>query len=512
MSEWTDGYVADIGYTFGYYTELNPLRVRLAFLHSGLAVPEIRTACELGFGQGVSVNMHAAASTAQWHGNDFNPSQAVFAQELASVAGTNAQLTDASFAELVARDDLPKFDYIGLHGIWSWINDENRATIVEFIRRQLNVGGVVYISYNTLPGWAPFAPVRHLLNLHAETMGSAGQGSVGRIDSAFAFADKLLAANPLYARANPNIVERFKGVKGHTKNYVAHEYFNRDWQPMHFSTLAEKLESVKLQFACSAHYLDHVEPIHFTPEQSQLLAEIQDVTLKETARDFLGSQYFRRDYWAKGVRRLDPLERWEALRAQKVVLIKYRPEVALKISGALGEVALNEAIYNPLLDLLADHKPRSLGQIEQAMKEFNVGMAQVLQAVMLLAGAGHLQSIQEADAVAKVRKNTDKFNLELMKRARGNGDVQHLVSPLTGGGVPVQRFYQLFLMAIGQGKRQPAEWAQFVWQVLASQGQSIVKEGKTLATPEENQQELLVQATDFEKKHLPILKALMIAA
>lgn len=36
MSDWTAGYVADIGYTYGYYTELNPLRVRLAFLNAGL--------------------------------------------------------------------------------------------------------------------------------------------------------------------------------------------------------------------------------------------------------------------------------------------------------------------------------------------------------------------------------------------------------------------------------------------------------------------------------------------
>lgn len=32
MSDWTAGYVADIGYTYGYYSELNPLRVQLAFL------------------------------------------------------------------------------------------------------------------------------------------------------------------------------------------------------------------------------------------------------------------------------------------------------------------------------------------------------------------------------------------------------------------------------------------------------------------------------------------------
>lgn len=40
MNDWTAGYVADIGYTFGYYTELNPLRVKPAFLNAGLAFPK----------------------------------------------------------------------------------------------------------------------------------------------------------------------------------------------------------------------------------------------------------------------------------------------------------------------------------------------------------------------------------------------------------------------------------------------------------------------------------------
>ena len=35
MTVWTHGYVADIGYTYGYYTELNPVRVQLAFLTLG---------------------------------------------------------------------------------------------------------------------------------------------------------------------------------------------------------------------------------------------------------------------------------------------------------------------------------------------------------------------------------------------------------------------------------------------------------------------------------------------
>jgi len=35
MTDWTAGYVADIGYTYGYYQELNPLRARLALLNAG---------------------------------------------------------------------------------------------------------------------------------------------------------------------------------------------------------------------------------------------------------------------------------------------------------------------------------------------------------------------------------------------------------------------------------------------------------------------------------------------
>ncbi len=81
---------------------------------------------------------------------------------------------------------------------------------------------------------------------------------------------------------------------------------------------------------------------------------------------------------------------------------------------------------------------------------------------------------------------------------------------MTGGWVSVNRFQQLFLLAMNQGKRQPAEWSEFVWKILASQGQNIIKEGETLEPPEENLAELADQANIFAEKQLPILKALQI--
>jgi len=41
--------------------------------------PAFGVACELGFGQGLSANLHAAGSLIEWHGTDFNPAQAGFA-------------------------------------------------------------------------------------------------------------------------------------------------------------------------------------------------------------------------------------------------------------------------------------------------------------------------------------------------------------------------------------------------------------------------------------------------
>ena len=511
MPDWTAGYVVDVGYPFGYYTELNPQRLRLAFLNAGLAFPEVGAACELGFGQGVSANLHAAASLIKWYGTDFNPAQAGFAQELAGVSGAGAHLFDHAFAEFCSRPELPEVDYIGVHGIWSWISDENRAVIVDFIRRKLKVGGVLYISYNTQPGWAAMVPMRDLLTEHGEVMGAAGHGIVSRIDAALAFADKLLATNPAYAHVNPQVPERLKKIKGQDRNYLAHEYFNRDWHPMPFSRMAEWLAPAKLSYACSAHYLDHIDALNLTAEQQALLKEIPDPMFRETVRDFCVNQQFRRDYWVKGARKLDGLAQATALRAQRVLLVQPRAEVSLKVEGFLVEATMQEAVYGPILDALGDHRPKTLGQLEATVKDKGIAFAQVRQAVMVLTGAGALQAVQDEAIGIKAKQQTDRLNAHLCDRARGSGDISYLASPVTGGGVRVDRFRQLFLLARSQGKQQPAEWAQFVWQGLTAQGQKIVKEGKPLDSAGENLAELTAQAQIFAEKQLLILKALGIA-
>ncbi len=512
MNNWSSGYVADIGYTYGYYSELNPLRIRLAFLNAGLVPPEVGTACELGFGQGMSANLHAAASVVRWSGTDFNPSQAAFARELAQASAAEVALFDQAFDEFCQRADLPEFDFIGLHGIWSWISDANRSVIVDFIRRKLKVGGVLYISYNTQPGWAAMVPMRDLLTEHAEVLGADGAGIVSRIDSALGFAEQLLAAKPQYALTNPSIAQRIEQIKGQDRNYLAHEYFNRDWSPMSFARMGQWLGPAKLQFACSANYLDALDTINLSAEQQQLLAGIPDTGFRQTVRDFCVNQQFRKDYWVKGVRSLSVLEQAERLRAERLVLVQPRQEVSLKVNGSLGEASLQQNVYGPVLDVLADHQPKTIGQIEQALAQLPAGASisfvQLVQVAVVLSGSGAVLPAQSDEAIARASACCAALNRHLMNKARSSADINYLASPVTGGAISVGRFAQLFLLARSQGGQAPADWAQFVWQLLEAQGQRIVKEGQALQTAAENLAELSSQAEEFALRRLPLLVAL----
>ena len=508
MTNWTSGYVADIGYTYGYYNELNPNRANLAVLNAGYAPPSSGVHCELGFGQGMSVNIHAAASGSTWYANDFNPSQAAFAQSLASASGADAHLTDEAFVDFCSRSDLPDFDSIGLHGIWSWISDENRSIIVDFIRRKLKVGGALYISYNTQPGWAAFAPMRHLMTEHASVMGSTGKGVVSKIDGALEFAQKLLDTNPMFARANPSVIDRLKKVASQDKHYLAHEYFNKDWHPMHFATMSQWLSPAKIDFACSAHYLDHIDAVNLSAQQQALLKEIPDATFKESVRDFMVNQQFRRDYWIKGARKLSAIERAELIKQHKLVLISPREDILLKIAGSLGEANMSEAIYAPILDLMSDHKIRNIQEIASKVQDKSINFAQVVQAAMVLVGSGHMASVQSEEQITKAKQTSAKLNKALIDRARFSAEITFLASPVTGGGIAVNRFQQLFFLAMRNGKKQPQDWASEVWSVISAQNQRLIKEGMALESAEDNVQELVNQANDFARKRLHLLKAL----
>ena len=88
------------------------------------------------------------------------------------------------------------------------------------------------------------------------------------------------------------------------------------------------------------------------------------------------------------------------------------------------------------------------------------------------------------------------MNAEILHRAVTEDRIQALASPVTGGGVPVSRIEQLFLLACKQGARTPDAWARFAWDTLAG---SAVDKPRVA--------DILVEALSFLQR-LPHLMAL----
>ncbi len=513
VADWTSGYVTEIGYTHGYYGELKPLMMRQALLGKSVQHRwgEPLRYLELGFGQGLSLNIHAAAMQGEFWGCDFNPAQAANALELAAASGANVRILDASFEELANRTDLPTFDIIALHGIWTWVSEANRRLIVEIARRHLAVGGVFYVSYNTTPGWSAAMPLRHLMTLHTEYVSGQAQGIAARLDAALTFMQSLADGNAAYFRLNPAVVERLKRIRSLPASYSVHEYLNADWQPMAFSDMARHLGDAKLSFATTTYLIDQLDAVYLSPDQQKLMQGLSHPVLRESVRDYMINQQFRRDLWVKGLRPMMPSEHSAITLAQRYVLVTAAETVPLKAATSAGEIQLQAAVYKPVIEMLASraYVPKSLRELAALLPELN--HQQVSEAVHVLSGMGHIMPAQEPDAAQAARPFCDRLNAHLIRRAMHSGDVQYLASPVAGGGVPVNRFQQLFLKALKDGKATPDEWARDAWALLAAQGQRLAKDGKALETPDENLAELTRQASEFEAQRLPIMRALQIA-
>ena len=506
---WNQGYVSEIDYLYGYYSELNPLQTKLKLIYAGIKPLEVQTACELGFGQGVSLLCNAASSSIDWYGNDFNPNQVAFVNEAIDASDLSLRVSDQSFEEYCARTDLPQFDFIALHGIWSWISESNRKIISQFIADKLKVGGVLYISYNTEPGRTAMRPFRELMQWYSKSFTSPDKLLTDKISDSMKFMDELLSVSPAFKKAYPHVERILNEISSKNKQYLAHEYFNADWEPMSIKRVSDVLADCKLQFAASAHPIDQIPNINFTKDQLELMQPINDPILKESIKDFCINQDFRRDLWVKGGRRLSTRERIKELLSISVTLVSPIKDITFELKTPSGNASLDKNIYQPVLNCLEGKSSIRLSQLAHDLKG-KLDLTQLMDVCLVLAGKGNLCVALEDKTSEKIKVKTQKLNNFFMDRAEFDQNINVLVSPVTSAAVAVNRFEQFFIKGYEEKYTKSIDLAQFVWRKLKAQGQKIVSNDKVLQSEEDNLKYLTILADGFIENKLPELIRLKI--
>jgi SAM-dependent methyltransferase len=509
--DWTAGYASDVEYTAGFYREQGPAYLNFACVLNGyepVALNRPFTCFELGFGRGLTANVLAASNPqGQFYAADFNPAHVAGARQVATNAQlSNLVLLENSFAELAAGQvsDLPQFDFITLHGIYTWVTVENRAHIVNFIARYLKPGGIVYLSYNAMPGWSAAVPLQRLLVEHGELFPNR---SDVQLRQAAAFVEKMEAAQAGYLTASPSLKQRLEMLKTGNTHYLVHEYMHRHWEPLYHIDVARDLSAAKLDYVGSADLAFAYPSLYLNAERQALLNEIPDAPLRETFKDYLLNTAFRKDVFVRGARKMSTARQTECLQQFGLALVVPRGDATLKLKLPFGEVGGKDEVYGPVLDALAK-MPHSLSELA-ALPALKGQSLSTLGQVATLLTASNQTAIYFSGAKVIV-DGAHKMNRSLAGQTRYGDEFHVLASPLLGSGVSANFIERLvYLVVVQQPKEQDVSViTRQVWQFMASQGRRMLKEGKAIESEKDNITELSGQIKAILEARLPVWRQL----
>lgn len=506
---WTQGYVSDIEYTVGFYRELAPNVLEHAAAINGVSATSSAASfryCELACGYGFTTQILAACYPAsQFKGYDFNPTHIAAATALSKAAEQeNITFSDESFEQSVMPGaEQQQFDFITLHGIYSWVTPSNREYITKFLDKNLRPGGLAYLSYNCMPGWAAMVPIQRLLRDVAQL--NAGRSDV-QAEKAIEFIEALQGVDARYLQANPSISGRLSKLKSANRNYVAHEYLNGSWNPLFHTDVAAEMAAVKMTFIGSASLSENFMNACFTEAQRNLINSLPDPSLQETAKDFILNLQFRKDVFAKGVVRPSAVDSSDRMLTARYALLIPRSKCSLKFALSVGEVTGTPAIYDPILDAL-EGGPKSLKELSLNPRLANVPLSSLVQATGMLCASAQIAAVSSETR----RDAAVKLNQQVAELARTSDTYQAFAAPLIGNGLTVGLVERLTYDALAIGTSENANSiAKHCWSTFERRGQTLVVEGRTLAGAAENLAELERQIDIILEQRLPIWQTLMI--
>ncbi len=158
-------------------TDSHPSRVAAVARLAGLSVPDVRRCRVLEIACGDGNNLIAIAESlpeAQCLGIDLSGRHIAMGQaEIAALGLSNITLRQADLLQLAPGDSsLGEFDFIIAHGFYSWVPRPVQDRLFSLSRRHLAKNGVLFVSYNLLPGWRVMQVLRDFLSFHVRGAGT----------------------------------------------------------------------------------------------------------------------------------------------------------------------------------------------------------------------------------------------------------------------------------------------------------------------------------------------------
>lgn len=205
-----------------------PERLALAsLLHGGPRTPlDDYRVLELGCGNGANL---LPLANYRRHATFIGVDGARSQIERANARKSELELSNIEFIHadfITASQQITgQFDYIIAHGIFSWVEQDTRDALLQLFSQHLHRGGLLYLNYNTRPGWNIRGMVRdYLLASTAEAKNLLNRAHLTQKVSAKMVLSLADCEHP-YSQLMAN---EFQFVCENHISYIAHEFLALD--------------------------------------------------------------------------------------------------------------------------------------------------------------------------------------------------------------------------------------------------------------------------------------------
>jgi SAM-dependent methyltransferase len=410
-------YVTDVPYARRFVRELSPAWLDFTALICGFAPPprgKDFAWCELGCGHGVTPALLAAAHPdAQFHGIDLMPPHIDFAEQLCREAEiANAHFHALDFADAAQRK-LPAFDMIVAHGVYTWVDATAQGDLIRFVDGHLKPGGLLYLSYDCLPGWAGDMPLQHLL----QTLTARGSGdSIARLDSADLIVTALQSLGADVLKLGAMGREWGELRRKLPARYFVHQFLPPAWKPIYVTELRQAVGGIGLAPIGSATIRENVDVFTLDAPARELVGAAADPDLRELLRDYLLMKRFRRDVFARKPAALDEATAREQICGTSFMLA-HPQDTSIPFSHPAAQAILGLLEKGPAapIALVRDHPIDAL-----------------VSQIIALASAGRIWPV----AAAVDRDGIARINAVLRRRAGTPDEIAFTMLP---SGMAIER-------------------------------------------------------------------------
>ncbi|MEM7620718.1 MAG: class I SAM-dependent methyltransferase [Pseudomonadota bacterium] len=506
MEDWALGYNVEFTYVPYFLRELSPQCINLALIKSGYLPPsnETKTYCELGCGLGyTSLILAACYPDYTFYAVDFNSEHIARAQEFARKAKLdNVHFFDLSFAEF-ATQDLPKFDYIIAHGVWTWVAESSRQDIIKFVNDRLNTNGAFYISYNAMPGSAPYQPLQKIYyHLYKTLPGTPKE----RIAKTIEFVDRMIEKKMSYFEQFPQAKARHDSVKAKSSHYFAHEFLNANWDCYYVSEVSDALQNARVKYVGSASLSENATSAAFEKDCKDILSFISDNISQEQLKDYAQAKMFRKDLFMRGAIQLPALEMIERINELRFCVFSDPSSLSHEISVDGQNIKLPKDGHQAIIEALST-KPRTFAELQQLPILSKFPYSNLFQLVGCIFEVNQIAILRDENEIID-RSPAERLNKVILEHTKYNVGYNYFAMPEFGYGIECNQIEQIFLKAI----KEKADPIQAAMDFLRITNETLRKDGKPITDPKEKQKVLKEAELKFRSERLPYYEKIAIAA